>query len=337
MNFFKYLIGLTALLVAGCAAYFSVKGIATLFAGAFVATLVMAGALEIGKLVSVSYLKREWKSCGLMLKWYLNISVIVLMFITSLGIFGFLSSAYQDSALKHELHMSKIESVKNRKDLVEGEVIIMAERIKTLTHARQSQEKRLDDITAKIGKSMTASSAQRLQESTQKLIEQSSIDITNAQNKLDKLTDQKIKLEEDIMAIKLDAGEAKDIQTFDFVANEFDMTLDSVAKWFIIIIIFVFDPLAVALVLAYNSMDLQDRKRKKAKQIEKELKEIENTVVVEKEVIKEVPVEKIVEKEVIVEKTPEQIEKEKQILKLKNIHTKSGKVTDKNGNIIAES
>jgi hypothetical protein len=83
---FTVLVGLTAFIVAGCAAFFSVQGLATLYAAKFVAVCVMAGGLEIGKLVAASFLHRYWKTVGWLLKIYLTVAVVVLMGITSLGI-----------------------------------------------------------------------------------------------------------------------------------------------------------------------------------------------------------------------------------------------------------
>jgi hypothetical protein len=306
MNLFKYLVGFSALLVAGCAAFFSVKGIATLFSGAFIASLIMAGSLEFGKLVAVSYLHRCWEECSRLLKWYLSIAVFVLMLITSLGIFGFLSSAYQDSALSHEIHLSKIENIENQKSMVIDEIKMLNDRIVVLNDARKGQEQRLNEITGQIGKTMTAKSAQALQESTQKLIEESSADISKAQDKLDTLSSTKISLEEKIMDIKINNEGSKDIQTFEFVANEFGSSLDSVAKWFIIVIIFVFDPLAVALVLAYNSM-----------------------------VLKEKPTTVVINDEPKIDNTPSEIKR--QLMKMKNIKVKSGEIKDSEGNVIAET
>jgi len=317
----KYLVGFAAILVAGCAAFFSVKGIATLFSGAFIAALIMAGALEFGKLVGVSYIHREWKNCTKFLKVYLTTAVLVLMLITSLGIFGFLSSAYQDSALKHDIHISKIEAIENRKDMVVTEITSVNSRIRSLTEARQGQEERLNTVTDQIGKTMTARSAQTLQESTQKLIEQSSADLSAAQSKLDKLSDKRISIEEEIMNAKINNEGSKDIQTFEFVAAELNMTLDSVAKWFIVTIIFVFDPLAVALVMAYNSMVIEEQRRKKVIVVEKEPEEIEEL----SEETVEVPQKKMSEEAI------------RQLKKLKHIKTKSGVVKDNNGNDIAEA
>jgi len=267
MKLFTFVIAMSALLVAGCAAFFSVKGIATLFSGAFIAAFVMAGALEIGKLVAVTFLHRSWGDIGILLRSYLATAVIVLMGITSLGIFGFLSSAYQDSALKHEIHISKIENIVDQKESVESEIVNLDNRATSLIESRKNQEQRLDVVTDQIGKTMTARSAEALQESTQKLIEDTNIEIRSVQTKKDNLFERKMKYEEDILELKLGNEGSKDIQTFEFVAREFNTDLDTVAKWFILLIIFVFDPLAVALVLSYNVLVVKYQKEK-SEQIE---------------------------------------------------------------------
>ena len=174
MNMMQTTVALTALLVAGCAAYFSVYGIATLFSGAFIAVLIMAGALELGKLVATSVVYRNWNKFNKWLRTYLAIAVLALMLITSLGIFGFLSSAYQDSANKYNVFITKIENVEARQDLLNDERSDSKERLTILNNSRKQQEDRLNSITAQIGKTMTARSAKTLIEETQEGIKQTS-------------------------------------------------------------------------------------------------------------------------------------------------------------------
>ncbi len=100
MNWLKWLVGFSALIIAGCAAYFSVTGLGVLFSGAAISVMIMAGALELAKLVAATYLKQEWDSIKGFNKWYLTISVGVLMLITSAGIFGYLSNAFQAQSLQ---------------------------------------------------------------------------------------------------------------------------------------------------------------------------------------------------------------------------------------------
>ena len=99
-NWLIFLVATSALTIAGTAAYFSVTGLSILFAGASVSVMIMAGSLEFAKLVTATYLKQNWKNIKGLSKWYLTISVIILMTITSAGIFGYLSNAFQQQNLK---------------------------------------------------------------------------------------------------------------------------------------------------------------------------------------------------------------------------------------------
>ena len=107
-NFFQYVVGLSALLVAGSAAYYSVFGLSKLFSGAMFAVVVMAGSLEFAKLVSASFLYRYWNKINQILKIYMTIGVVTLVFITSAGIFGFLSNAYQGATVEFEKESTKL-------------------------------------------------------------------------------------------------------------------------------------------------------------------------------------------------------------------------------------
>ena len=116
MNWLRYLVGFSALIIAGCAAYFSVTGLGVLFAGASISVMVMASSLELAKLVAATYLKQEWDNIKGFNKWYLTISVGLLMLITSAGIFGYLSNAFQAQSLQLQqvdreiaVHQTKID------------------------------------------------------------------------------------------------------------------------------------------------------------------------------------------------------------------------------------
>ena len=115
-SLFPYLLGLSALFVASIAAFFSVMGISMLFSGAVISTSLMATSLEIGKLSATSFLYRYWNKTTLFLRIYISIAILVLMGITSMGIFGWLSSAYQTSALQYEVGQQQISSMGEQKN-----------------------------------------------------------------------------------------------------------------------------------------------------------------------------------------------------------------------------
>ena len=239
---FTIIVGLTALIVAGCAAFFSVQGLATLYAGQFIAVCIMAGALEFGKLISASYLHRYWNNTSFLLKTYLTLAVICLMAITSLGIFGFLTAAYQQSHVQVEVLDNKQIALEAAKQSAMVEIENLNKRIDTLNSARLSQEKRLP--------SLPKSSAALVYED----IKKSGEEIKNIQQRAQTLSDGLKQTNDNLIALKIEESKSTDIGTLKFVAQLFNVSVETVVKWFTIIIVLVFDPLAVCLVLAYNNL-----------------------------------------------------------------------------------
>ena len=262
---FTALVGIVALIVAGCAAFFSVQGLATLYAARFVAVCVMAGGLEIGKLVAASFLHRYWKSIGWLLKTYLTIAVVVLMGITSLGIFGFLTGAYQQSHVKVELTDVKQESLNSKKEFLQNEISQLNSRINTLNEARKNQEQRLPSLSRK--------SAAPIYED----IKRSSEEISTTRKRVEELTTQLFETSTESINQKVEGSKEVDIGTLKYVAKTFGVDMDTIVKWFTLAIVCVFDPLAVALVLAYNSL-VENKKTSTPRQIQIEEEEEENTL-----------------------------------------------------------
>jgi hypothetical protein len=246
---FKFLLFFVGLAVAGCSAFFSVQGLATLYSAQFLSVCIMAGSLEAGKLMAASFLHRYWKQNGMLLKTYLMIAIIVLMSITSLGIFGFLTSAYQTSHAKTEISDVKNASLISKKGFIENEIKYINNRINTLNLARESQEKRLPTMSSKSAKPIYDD------------IKLSGEEISKSRNRIDELTAEILKINSEIVETKSEATKDLDIGTIKYVAKMFDVTIDEVVKWFTLAIVFVFDPLAVSLILAYNSIVFKPRKR----------------------------------------------------------------------------
>src|SRR6267154_3390675 len=126
---FPWILGGSALFIALCAAFFSVYGIATLFAGASISVMIMASSLEVGKLVGTTFLYRYWSKCQTFLKFYLIVSILVLMVITSLGIFGYLTAAYQKSSLQFGITQEKITSTEGQKTFYKDKMDAAKKRI----------------------------------------------------------------------------------------------------------------------------------------------------------------------------------------------------------------
>ena len=249
---FPMIVGLTALLIALCAAAFSVYGIATLFAGFFVYVAFMMGTLEFGKLVATTYLYRYWEKMGGLLKTYLTLSVLILMVITSLGIFGFLSSAYQKSSLEYGLTQNRIQMIENQKSYHFETITNSTTRIAILNDIRKTQEDRLSSAQTNSFLTRNPIQLQQLQQQTTEAINSANEEMREKNVEIRNERESIQKLEEQIAQLKIGAADKKDIQTLKYVADQLNWELDKVAFWFMIAIIFVFDPLAIALILAYN-------------------------------------------------------------------------------------
>lgn len=322
----------TSMLIAGCAAFFSVYGIGLLFSGAVVAAAIMASSLELGKLVTTSWLFRYWNIANKLMKIYMVTAVIVLMCITSLGIFGYLTAAYQKSSLETELANTKITTLETQKKEETKKIDSVRSTIDKLMALRSSQESRLSESMTNALIARNPVQLQMLQNQINEQIEGLNKQVENENAKLKDAADKSTKIDDEIFKLKIDNSQKKDITTFKFVAQEFKSDINTVVKWFIIVLITVFDPLAVVLLLAYNmssnykeldgrEYELYKKKDKEAKKqsVYDQSNDTETTVaqksetvepkVVEKIVEVEKPVDRVVEKIVEVEK-PFEVEKE---------------------------
>jgi cell division protein FtsL len=248
MNWLKILVGLSAIIIAGCAAYFSVTGLGVLFAGASVSVMVMAGSLELAKLVAATYLKQKWDDIGGFNKWYLVTSVAVLMIITSAGIFGYLSNAFQAQSLQLQqvdreiaVHQTKIDQ----------NTIQITQLSTQITEFNTNQGKIIDG--GKVNSRLLRSIDNRDKE------------IGKINNKISDLQTQNAGETEKINEIKIkNLDLEKEVGGFRFVAEAFGMELKNIVKFFIFLIVIVFDPLAVALIIAFNGLiETPKQKRKK--------------------------------------------------------------------------
>ena len=319
------LVLLTSMLIAIMAASFSVYGIGLLFSGAAIAAMVMASALELGKLVTTSWLFRNWNIANKLMKIYMLFAVIVLMGITSLGIFGYLTSAYQKSALENELRLTKIKTFETQRTDENENINVFQNEVEKLYQLRKDQESRMTETLNNPLITRNPIQLQTIQGQINSQIDDINTQIKSTNNKVETSKSNISKLDEDIINLKIEGSEQKDIVTFKFVAEEFNTDMNGIAKWFIFIIIAVFDPLAVVLLIAanmsINSMEDDSNIKKKVlknnilneKPVEV-IKEVEKPVEVIKEVEKPVEVIKEIEKPVEVIK---EIEKPVEVIKNK--------------------
>jgi len=246
MNWLKVLVGLSAVIIAGCAAYFSVTGLGVLFAGASVSVMVMAGSLEFAKLVAATYLKQTWGEIKGFNKWYLTLSVGILMIITSAGIFGYLSNAFQQQSLQLQQVDREVAVWQTKIDQNNTQITQLSTQI---TESNTNQGKILDG--GKVNSRLLRSVDNRDRE------------IGKLNDKIGKLQEDNAKNTEEINKIKIaNIDLEKEIGGFRFVAEAFGIELKNVVKFFIFLIVIVFDPLAIALIIAFNGLVMKREEEK---------------------------------------------------------------------------
>ena len=221
---FNKLVGFSALSIAGSAAFFSVYGLSKLFAGAQTAVIVMAGSLEFGKLVAASFLYRYWNRINIAHKIYMTIATIILILITSAGIFGFLSNAYQGATVSFEKETTALLYKEDRLEQLKEDKIFLKEELEAAVAELPDNYR-----TAK----------RKLREEYQPKINKINDDIINLKSEVGDLKVQ-------IIETGVEVGPAI------YLARVFDTDVDTVVKFFIFILIFVFDPMAVMFVISYN-------------------------------------------------------------------------------------
>ena len=246
MNWLKFLVGVSAVIIAGCAAFFSVTGLGVLFAGASTSVMVMAGSLEFAKLVAATYLKQTWDDIKGFNKWYLTISVGILMIITSAGIFGYLSNAFQQQSLQLQQVDREVAVWQTKIDQNNTQITQLSTQI---TESNTNQGKILDG--GKVNSRLLRSVDNRDRE------------ISKLNDKISKLQTENAKNTEEINKIKIaNIDLEKEIGGFRFVAEAFGIELKNVVKFFIFLIVIVFDPLAIALIIAFNGLVMKREEEK---------------------------------------------------------------------------
>ena len=245
MNWLKILLFIAALVVAGTGAYFSVTGLGILFSGATISVIIMASSLEFAKIVAASYLEQKWKEVNLFLKIYLSFAVFTLMVITSAGIYGYLSNAFQQQSITIQAIDSKVENIQYQTTLLQTDIDGWEKRRNSLTDLRETQEVRLDKAMENgVGISTTRNQIRDANSEIQSLTEK----IETNRNQISSLNDTILNIKESNIDIEREVG------GFRFIADAFGVELNSVVKWFITLLVLVFDPLAIALIIAFNKL-----------------------------------------------------------------------------------
>jgi hypothetical protein len=254
---FPTLIALTALSLAGAAAFFSVSGLSKLFGGAEMAVIIMASSLEIAKLVTASFLHRYWKQLDWKIKAYLTVGTITIMLITSAGIYGFLSSAYSETSNKLNNIDGQIGIVEQKKEIINKDISrleqtqeLKQDRISSLVALRTQQEARVDSLYSK-GRTTAAKRVEEQIVEANYEINRITVETDSLSSKIQRKSEEIGKLDVEILDLK-NSDVAAEIGPLKYIANLTNRSMDSVVNFFILLLIFVFDPMAVCLVLATN-------------------------------------------------------------------------------------
>lgn len=248
VRIFPFIIALSALSISASAAFYSVTGLSMLFAGARLAVIIMASSLEISKLVIASLLYQYWSSLNRILKIYLSIAVFVLVIITSAGIYGFLSNSYQTVADQNNIVMTKINSLMVKKDLFEEtRTNILKEKDQISTLQNNLSQSSTTQYTDRSG-NLTV----RVNNAAIRNIESASIANDILSNKLNVINDSIFSIENQILEIKTLAVSESELGPLKFISTLTGVPFEKIINIYILVIIFVFDPLAISLVLAAN-------------------------------------------------------------------------------------
>ena len=255
-NLFPFIIALSALSVSTSAAFYSVSGLSKLFAGAQFEVIIMAGSLEVAKLVIASLLYQYWDTINKFLRTYLAVAAVVLVLITSMGIYGFLSAAYQETYQKLIVNQNQIEFLENKAKFYEDDVIRyetdlerISSNISTLSNAKASSIQ-VRDTASSTGFRQTISTTElRL---SQKRIDVEEINKKAIQAKREIAADslQNIKLK--VLALQNSSDTVGELGPLQYLSGLTQTPMDKIINILLLVIIFVFDPLAISLVIAAN-------------------------------------------------------------------------------------
>lgn len=269
LDLYKYSLLASIFVLAGSAAFFSVYGLAHLFKSQFIPIIILGLALEAAKFSATIGLHDLWNKLNKMLTSYLVAGVIALSLITSLGIYGFLSSAYTISKAEYSIDEGKINNLESIKAKKKEILVQYDDRLKKLNESKKEQEQRLNDAvkstTMVEGKDKEGDkivyndkraqqTKDRMIDVSSKAIESANTEYTNLMQEYDQTQREILELETQILSNRQIQVKKSDILTFKFISEGLGLDLDRTVRYFILVLIFVFDPMALALVLLYQHL-----------------------------------------------------------------------------------
>jgi hypothetical protein len=251
-----FIIAISALSVSASAAFYSVSGLSKLFAGATFEVIIMAGSLEVAKLVTASLLYQYWDTINKTLRAYLSIATVILVLITSMGIYGFLSAAYQETYQKLSINENRIEFLDQKREFYQQDVTRydtelerISNNISTLSNAKATGIQ-VKDTTSTTGFRNTISTTElRLAQGRIEVEEQNR---NNVQSRREIAADSLQKYQLEILNLENNTEIAGELGPLQYLSGLTGTPMDRIINWLLLVIIFVFDPLAISLVVAAN-------------------------------------------------------------------------------------
>ena len=268
---FPYIIALTALSVSASAAFYSVTGLSKLFAGASTQVMIMAGSLEVAKLVIASLLYQYWDTINKTLRAYLMGATIVLILITSMGIYGYLSAAYQTTASQAGNAEAQVTLLETKKqNFVQQRDLYNTEKTNLIQGITQLQSGLAGNKTSYVDKrgNLIQSTSNANRKSFEKQLDNSTLRQSEISGKLDVINDSIFKLDTQIVETKTTNNSANELGPLKYLSALTGTSMDRIINWLLLVIIFVFDPLAIALVIAANFAFARLRKPESIKTID---------------------------------------------------------------------
>lgn len=242
-RFFPYIIALSAALVSASAGYYSVYGLSQLFAGASLQVIIMASSLEFAKLVTASLLYRYWDTLNRVLKSYLLVATSILMLITSGGIYGFLSGAYQETATKSTIVDQEVAILDAKQSRFEEQRDYLRTSIQTMTEALANPTV-TQYVDRKTGQVVSTTSAGQ-----RRVIE---AELKASKDQLPAIEDSIASYDIAMLNLQTNNESARELGPLKYLAELTNVEMNKVVNWFLLLIVFVFDPLAISLVVAAN-------------------------------------------------------------------------------------
>ena len=273
-----YLTFFSALLLSGIAAYYSIIGLASIFVGAFWPVVFMGSSLEFAKVVTTSWLYRNWRKIPFLLKSYLTIAVIILMLITSMGIFGYLSKSHLEQS-------TMIGPIADKVAMYDDKIKTLKENIDANKLAIKQLDAAVDQVMARTEDSKGAERSVQIRRAQQKERSRLNDEIAGSQKEIVKITEEKAPIQNELRKSESDFGPIKYVAELIYGSSDRDI-IDKAVRLVIILIMLVFDPLAVLLLIAGNMTMKEQEEEENKERVEERISTLKN---------KPEPVEEIVQ------------------------------------------